>query len=980
MIIRELCPNCNGRLVPFGDGKLKCECCHSVFDDSSIPDEEKSLLIAASKLLRDGKFDDADEAYRDIISTNPRNHEAYYGRALAKHGIVFVSDIRAGAGKKVPTCYITDVGSFVEDVNFKKAVEFAPDDVKAEYVNQGNLIENIITEWKEKASKEEYDVFISFKASEDETGEETKDAVEAAKLYSFLVSNHYKVFFAPVTLKAYTSERYEPYIFNALNQAPVMIVYGQSQEHMEATWVRNEWSRFIKKIQNGEKQPNSLVVIYEKMTARDLPSEFKNIQCMDGNEHTCYVDLVKHINKVLESSKQPVSSIDTIQTEYGKVGKKATTMNYKQVKTYSLGTATIQKVTETDETILEGARKYFDHDMIEECLRNLDQFLKQNEYHYGANLLRLYAIHNCKTIDGLVNSATSKKDIDEIKFLITLASKDDALSIIDILYKKFNKCLVSGNYFWKDIFAVLVELDFPKNAEMRINLIEKIIENKSYNYLFDDYIRYVDNNNIDYHISARVKLISNYINNNEEDVCRKYINEVLEIDEGNIDCAFYKMCLDLSAQNSHHSIIQKAISRQEVFINDLENLFKFSQKKDNEKNTKIFLNELLEFIRTSNYEYCHVVETQGKIQDKELLDKFNKTKAALKEKGVEVDFFTFLIGSSLTLFDKLIRYVPTKNAKSIVELLDDLTKILYDYNLFDTCISYCNILYNYAEDDYKDNVIYLILRCKARYSESNKYGIYAVKEKINSFDEWEILMNYKGTDVETDLFDLLDKQNKAASHLEDMKATKEFQTSKKDKYTERAKKLEKKANTSSLISSLIISTIITIICGAIFFGLYELNLAHELAAKNLINCLYPFTLFAMLIYSLSLDNKKNKKIIRDIPILGFVIFILGMIAHIVCYNVVRERFAISRTANLWLSTAYVLMLALFIGVCFFVKAGKKKQSVASDEYDGIRRARGVLETIEYEIKDIDSCVKQVEFAIKEGQTIIEVKNYMEENL
>ena len=119
MIKREVCPNCNGRLVPFGNGILKCECCHSVFDDVSITDEERSLLIAAAKLLRDGKFEEADEAYRDIVSSNPRNHEAYYGRALARHGIVFVSDLRAGAGKKVPTCYITDVGSFIDDVNYK---------------------------------------------------------------------------------------------------------------------------------------------------------------------------------------------------------------------------------------------------------------------------------------------------------------------------------------------------------------------------------------------------------------------------------------------------------------------------------------------------------------------------------------------------------------------------------------------------------------------------------------------------------------------------------------------------------------------------------------------------------------------------------------------------------------------------------------------------------------------------------------------
>ena len=306
MIKRELCPNCNGALTKLPDGKLKCECCLSIFDDTAISDDEKALLIIASKLLREGRFDEADKTYRDLLSTYPNNYEAYYGRALAKHGIVFVSDVRAGIGKKIPTCYVTNVGSFISDPNYIKAINYAPSVIADEYKKQGAQIESIIDEWANKASKEKYDVFISFKASEDDTGEETRDLLEAKQLYSFLTEQNLKVFFSPVSLKMHTSERYEPYIFNAINQASVMIVYGQSAEHLEATWVRNEWSRFIKKIQDGEKAPNSLVICYENMSSRDLPIEFKSIQCLNAGEKTFYIDLLKHIKSVLDSQKPAV--------------------------------------------------------------------------------------------------------------------------------------------------------------------------------------------------------------------------------------------------------------------------------------------------------------------------------------------------------------------------------------------------------------------------------------------------------------------------------------------------------------------------------------------------------------------------------------------------------------------------------------------------------------------------------------------------
>ena len=63
---------------------------------------------------------------------------------------------------------------------------------------------------------------------------------------------------------------------------------------------------------------------------------------------------------------------------------------------------------DSDLTILEAARKYFDHGMKEQCLANLDQFLAKNEYNFDANLMKLLVEHNCKRLETLVNKIATK--------------------------------------------------------------------------------------------------------------------------------------------------------------------------------------------------------------------------------------------------------------------------------------------------------------------------------------------------------------------------------------------------------------------------------------------------------------------------------------------------------------------------------------------------------------------------------------------
>ena len=112
-------------------------------------------------------------------------------------------------------------------------------------------------------------MFICYKET-DNVGNRTVDSVLAYDLYNELTKEGYKVFFSRITLEDKIGTAYEPYIFAALNSAKIMIVLGTKPEYFNATWVKNEWSRYLTlaKKSNGKK---ILIPAYKDMDPYDLP-------------------------------------------------------------------------------------------------------------------------------------------------------------------------------------------------------------------------------------------------------------------------------------------------------------------------------------------------------------------------------------------------------------------------------------------------------------------------------------------------------------------------------------------------------------------------------------------------------------------------------------------------------------------------------------------------------------------------------------
>lgn len=261
------CRICGGPLMPQEDAVTAvCEYCGSVL---VLPRTDPAVFNRALELLREKKFDQAAAMFRRCVIDNPQDAEVHWNLLLCKFGIEYVEDPDGG---RVPTCNTLIYDPITEDEDYQDALRFSGDIAARLYAEEGRRIAAIQQEVVRYAEQADYDVFISYKET-DENGARSEDSVLAQEIYDTLTAKGYKVFLSRVTLKGQAGMKYEPVIFAALNSAPVMLVVGTSRERMESVWVSNEWNRFLRLMEQDKDR--KLEVVYKNMKRIDLPSRLR---------------------------------------------------------------------------------------------------------------------------------------------------------------------------------------------------------------------------------------------------------------------------------------------------------------------------------------------------------------------------------------------------------------------------------------------------------------------------------------------------------------------------------------------------------------------------------------------------------------------------------------------------------------------------------------------------------------------------------
>lgn len=298
------CKMCGGELEVNQDATVgQCQYCGT---KQTIPktDNEKimNLFNRANHYRMKNDFDNAMNSYENIVNEDPDNAEAYWGLCLCRYGIEYVKDPLTE--KMIPTCHRTQLESILEDEDFINACEKADSVARSTYEQEAKHIDKIQKKILQISSKEEdYDVFICYKEA-DNMGERTPDSVIGQDIYDALTEKGIRVFFARISLEDKVGTAYEPYIFAALQSAPIMITIGTKPEYMEAVWVKNEWSRFLAMMKKDSKK--TIIPVYKFMNPYDMPEGFARIQAVNMEKIGAMQDLVHGIEKILGKDKNRI--------------------------------------------------------------------------------------------------------------------------------------------------------------------------------------------------------------------------------------------------------------------------------------------------------------------------------------------------------------------------------------------------------------------------------------------------------------------------------------------------------------------------------------------------------------------------------------------------------------------------------------------------------------------------------------------------
>ena len=301
------CKMCGGTLdITAGTTVATCEYCGAKQTLPKLDDDRKANLYdRANHFRRNNEFDKAMGIYEQILNEDNTDAEAYWSIVLCRFGIEYVED--PSTHKRVPTVNRAQYTSVFDDDNYKSALRYADDVQRGVYEEEAKAINEIQKGILAISQKEEpFDVFICYKET-DANGRRTPDSVLAQDLYYQLTQEGFKVFFSRITLEDKLGSAYEPYIFAALNSAKVMVVLGTKPEYFNAVWVKNEWSRYLALIKQGQKK--MLIPAYKDVDPYDLPEEFSHLQSQDMSKLGFMQDLIRGIKKITQVDAPKVTVV-----------------------------------------------------------------------------------------------------------------------------------------------------------------------------------------------------------------------------------------------------------------------------------------------------------------------------------------------------------------------------------------------------------------------------------------------------------------------------------------------------------------------------------------------------------------------------------------------------------------------------------------------------------------------------------------------
>lgn len=275
-----VCVNCGASLdsATEKDGVISCPYCGSTTQIPRLDSGDKTLSAIAEgeNALRAGDFDKA-MSYFDIASEeSPEEAMAYWGKALARFKVQYIKDHTSGHYQ--PILFGSAERSFLNDRDYQKALKLANHFQALDYEKKAKEIEHVRLEFlRLEEEGRSYDTFICVKVSK-EDGTETEDSKAADEIWRFLSNKGFHPFYSERDIRNRQGEDYEAMVLYALRKAKSMLLVCFDPAYLDTPWVKNEYSRYLKFIEDGDKEPTSLTIVYNDDPIDRLPGKSGRIQ------------------------------------------------------------------------------------------------------------------------------------------------------------------------------------------------------------------------------------------------------------------------------------------------------------------------------------------------------------------------------------------------------------------------------------------------------------------------------------------------------------------------------------------------------------------------------------------------------------------------------------------------------------------------------------------------------------------------------
>ena len=529
--MKNVCNICGGNYI-YKNGIWVCESCGAPAI-SEIGSEEDGWLHSAELALQKSDFDDAINDYNAVIEKFPNNPYAYWGRMLANYAIKY--EIDPTTKKATPSFFDISYSSILSNSDYLKAVELSKDELHKHFIDEGNFLEELRIKLISKVENEDsFDIFISYKdKSDDVLGTITEDREKCKKIYDYLTSLGYKVFFAPISLKNHLGINFEPFIFKAIYTCQVMLVVGSKPEYFMSNWVKNEWSRYLRHIELREKNKNSLLPIISGFKETYLPKQLSKIECLDFDSSTFFESLKDYVSSIVSLDSysfkkiQRRKRINIVNEQVSNDNKgikllKITPLKNnevekeikKNIERKKLGQFLVKGIINKDiENKQIELDIYLANEQYEKVVSSCNEFLENNDNLWLILKYKLLGELKCKNL-AEIKSLNDFNDFELINNLLESCPLTEANKILNGLSTSIFSFYVNGNFeFAFKLFNCVISYQSKIIDTLALNILSRrTIENKD-----------------KYWLKIQLLLLNNFDIDSDRDYLQFLITNLLEV-------------------------------------------------------------------------------------------------------------------------------------------------------------------------------------------------------------------------------------------------------------------------------------------------------------------------------------------------------------------------------------------------------------------------------------------------------------------